>query len=115
MRKLLFIAKENRLNDIYSQKLKDSGYDIDCISHDFEMVEFNTYDFIIYDYCQTFPDQLSCLKKLVQLTETPVIAIASDINYDSIKAVLDVGISNFVLKPIIPDDFITKIKSLTSY
>lgn len=114
--KVLVAEDEEDLNDIIVKKLRIEGFDVDpCFdgSQALEHLTFADYDVAILDIMMPQMDGIQVVEKLRHNgKQTPVIFLtAKDTIQDKIKG-LNIGASDYVVKPFSFDELIARLKAV---
>ncbi|MFQ5652840.1 MAG: sigma-54-dependent transcriptional regulator [bacterium] len=117
--KLLIIDDEKTIRDTLSEVLSEEGYLCE-IAGDGEQavkkISRESFDLVISDLRLPGIDGLEVLEKTLELSpQTLVVIITAYASVDTAVAALKKGASDYLVKPLILDDVIFKIKHLLKY
>lgn len=118
MSKILIIEQDTFFGNVIEQKLKDSGYEV-VVLHSgvvaFEQIHLAKPDLIVIDMELTGSDPFALLKEKQndgELKEIPTIIISRSGDLSEVKAALNLGVKDYLVKAQINlDEFVLKIKS----
>lgn len=122
MAKILVVDDDTDIRDIYSEVLKEAGYEVDLAKDGEEGLKkilLGGFDLILLDIMMPKIDGISVLRKLKETPpgsyNGPVIML-SQLNEEKIKEVaFDLGAKGYLIKSdLTPDQVISKISEIIS-
>ncbi len=117
--KLLIIDDEKTIRDTISEVLSEEGYLCETAGDGeggVAKISEENFDLVISDFRLPGIDGLEVLKKTLELSpQTLVVIITAYASVDTAVEALKKGASDYLVKPLILDDVIFKIKHLLKY
>lgn len=118
---ILIVDDESISRDMIKYFLKDSGFEkiydaFDGVSAH-ETIITRTIDLIVCDWEMPKLDGLGLLTKLHEYEETaniPFIMLTGTSDSQHVKAAIEAGASDYIVKPYQPDALLTKVSKLLS-
>jgi len=118
MSKILLIDDSSVNNFLLESILEDKGHDISATNdpeEGVEMVKQIMPDLILLDVMMPIMDGFDVLSKIREDQTTkdiPVIMVTADLSFASKKRATEIGISDYILKPVDIDDVCEKVESV---
>jgi signal transduction histidine kinase/ActR/RegA family two-component response regulator len=111
----ILLVEDNKINqDIIVAILQDAN--IDVASNGLEAIhqfKYNKYDLILMDIQMPIMDGLTATKEIRKLNQNiPIIALSANIMESEKKRIKDIGIDDYILKPI---DIVTLYETLNKF
>lgn len=113
----LLIAEDNAdMNDIIVKKLRAEGFEVDSCTNGEEAVyflQYGDYDAGVFDIMMPVMDGMKALEKLRLLDiQTPVIFLTAKDSIQNKVDGLNLGASDYVVKPFSFDELIARIRAV---
>ena len=113
--KILIVDDEVMIREVIKEYLDNEGFDYEEAEDGFqalEMLNNNTYDFMVLDIMMPEMDGFSLLNKVPKDKLIPTIVLsARDQEFDKLQG-FDLGIDDYLTKPFSPKELIARIKAI---
>jgi DNA-binding NtrC family response regulator len=117
--KILLADDEQTFQMTFAKVLQEEGFDVDAFGNGLDAiaaVKKNGYDVAILDIQMPGADGIKVLKEIVKISpETRVIMITAYGTVEMAVEAIKLGASEYVMKPVIFEDVIIKIKQQARY
>ncbi len=115
---LLLVEDEKEIREVYQSTLLDAGYVVDCATNGkdaLQKIEAGRYDLILLDIMMPEMDGHEVMTTLSKdhklLNKTPIVLLTNLVNDNTIKDMMRLGASSYIVKvDITPDQLLEKVK-----
>lgn len=117
-KKILLIDDDELILKVMNRILTKEGYNVIAVNNGkdaLEKIEAEKYDMVITDLMMPYSNGFEIISKFKQhpnALNVPIIVISSVGTESAIKEGLNIGADEYIRKPIMPDEFLIRIKRL---
>ncbi len=116
----ILLVEDHFLNQIATRKVLTSWSDLVTVDIaengliGFEKYKEHGYDLILMDIQMPVMDGFQSTEKIREVSRVPIIALTANSNKEEAQKCIDIGMNEYLSKPIKPDDLYSKIMTVMS-